>query len=66
MPENFEIYGTCQKCGTENSKLYKYKNDYYICDANSCIQEESERNSGRHIRLNKKLERIRKPLSHTF
>ena len=58
--------GTCMKCGTENSELFQHKNGYYICRANECWTEEVERNSGRHIRLNRKLERIRKALSHTL
>ena len=60
------IIGICDKCGTENSELFQYKNGYYICQANECWTEEVERNSGRHIRLNKKLERLRKTLSHAL
>lgn len=57
MPE--EIYGTCQKCGTENSILHQYKPNYWICRVN-CFFEEKERDSGRHKIKQKKLDDYRK------
>ena len=49
-----EIYGICDKCGTEHSLLKKYQGAY-LCSANLCYTEEVERDSGRHVRKEKKL-----------
>lgn len=54
--ENFPIYGTCRKCSTENSLLFQYRPGYFICKANNCWDDECERDSGRHILMNAKLE----------
>ena len=51
--------GTCDKCSTENSELHEYRTGVFLCKANECWQEEVERDSGRHIRLNQKLEDYR-------
>jgi hypothetical protein len=59
MPE-FPIYGDCGKCGTENSELFEYRPGYFICKANECWAEETERDSGRHILLNAELEEYRR------
>ena len=61
--EKFPIYGTCNKCGTENSLLQEYRPGYFICSANECWTEELERESGRHIILNKKLEDYRRVIA---
>ena len=52
--------GECGKCGTEDSELFEYKRGYFIGKACGCWEEELERDSGRHIRLNKKLEDYRR------
>jgi len=57
--------GICDKCGTEKSYLFEYRSDYWICKANECFQEEVERDSGRHVRKNDKLEDYRKLVAGT-
>ena len=57
--------GTCQKCGTEFVEVYLYKSNYWICSVNECWTEETERDSGRHIRLNRELEEHRKIIERT-
>ena len=61
--EEFPKYGDCRKCGTQNSLLYEYRTGYFICKAAGCWDEEKERDSGRHIILNKKLEDYRRVVS---
>ncbi len=51
--------GTCDKCGTENSELFEYRTGVFLCRANECWTEETERDSGRHVRLNQKVENYR-------
>jgi hypothetical protein len=40
------VIGTCEKCGTEKSYLYPYKNRM-ICKAAGCLEEETEHDSGK-------------------
>lgn len=42
-----EVYGTCDKCFTDNSLLHEYRPGYWICSANTCVQEDTERDSKR-------------------
>lgn len=56
----FAKIGTCQKCGTTNSELFQYRSGFFICRGALCWDEEVERDTGRHLMLNKKLEDYRK------
>lgn len=62
----FPIYGPCNKCNTENSLLFEYKPGYFICKANECWEEEVERDSGRHIEQERKLDDYRKLVSRSM
>ena len=63
---DWDKIGDCRKCFTENSLLYEYRPGYFICKANGCYDEEVERDSGRHILLNKKLEDYRRVVNRSL
>jgi hypothetical protein len=63
--KEFNVTGTCYKCGTDNVDLYEYRPGYMICKVNQCWEEEKERDSGRHIRLNRNLEAYRQIIGHS-
>lgn len=60
---DWDRIGDCRKCSTQNSELFEYRPGYFICKANGCWDEEVERNSGRHIILNRKLEEYRRAVN---
>lgn len=61
---DWPVIGICDKCSTENSLLFQYGNKW-LCKANECYQEEVERDSGRHIDLDRKLEEHRKIIARS-
>ena len=65
MRERRPVYGTCMKCNTENSLLYEYDNEYWICKAAGCWEEEVERDSGRHEILEDNLNDYRRLVAGT-
>ena len=48
------LYGRCEKCATEHSELFEYDGKY-LCKANECYMEEVERDSGKQLRDQDKL-----------
>ncbi len=57
MPLENRVY-TCDKCFTKLSKCWFY-NGRWLCKAASCIDEEMEKDSGKHIRDWEDLNRYR-------
>jgi len=53
-------YGVCRKCATENSELFEYRTGFWICKANSCWDEEVERDDGSYLVKQEKLDDYRR------
>ena len=62
---NWPVIDTCAKCGTENSEVFEYHRGYFICRSNGCWDEETERDSGRHIIKNRQLEDYKKLIARS-
>lgn len=54
----------CDKCGTKASKCYPY-NGQWLCKANCCLDEEMERDTGKHITDEQKLNEYRNFVDRT-
>ncbi len=46
----YPIIGDCDKCHTEASWVYEFDDGRLLCVANSCWEEEIERDSGKEER----------------
>ena len=54
MHRQTPIYGICDKCGTDDSELFEYEGSW-LCKANACFTEETERNKEKQFRDQEKL-----------
>ena len=54
----------CDKCLTTMSKCWLY-NERWLCQANVCLQEEQEKDSGKHFIDQQRLDKYRHDVART-